>query len=76
MDLELFLSTIFKVATGIVFTGLTASLTAIALFWSWKMASNLIRHHKKYANKIRKATVKFDRSEIKVVKNGKKAAAK
>ena len=81
MTAQMFIATAFYGAVSIIFTAIFASITAIAVFYSYKVAENLIKDRSRYIKKIKKSKAfrafnEKEKIEFKVVpkKNGKAAA--
>ena len=81
MTIELFIATVFKASIAIAFLALCMAAVTVSLYYSWKMAEDLIRKRVSYLGKIKKSKVFKTFNEpkhvLKVVKsNGKKLQAK
>ena len=77
MSLEVFMSIIAQVGTGIAFSAFVCSVAIVAVFYSYKMAETLIRRRTKYVRRIKTSRVFREFSGEKPVqlvkKNGKVA---
>jgi hypothetical protein len=81
MTLEMFLSLVFRVSTGIAFIAFCFAGVSVCVYYSYKMAESLITKRGKYITRIKKSKAfNFGKPELQIVpkpeRNGKKAQAK
>jgi hypothetical protein len=76
MTIEIFLQAVFQIGIAIVFTAFCIAGVAVSIFYSWKMADNLIRGRERIVGKLKKS--KFfripERPTIQMVKADRKKA--